>query len=182
MNVEEKNKKGSVSLKELELEKSKTMKIEPNLGITEEARKEIADSLMTILSSSYHLLIKTQNYHWNIRGILFKSIHELTEDQYKDIFDANDVIAERIRALGYLVPGSFQEFANRSILEEEDRKYSDMEMIYDLVKSHEALIWKIRNTIDLASDALDESTADMLTGRLRFHEKNAWMLRSFLEQ
>lgn len=171
----------TISLKELKIDKKERVKLEPNLGLSEDVREEIAKELATILASTYHLMIKTQCYHWNVRGVHFKPIHELTEAQYTEIFGMIDVIAERIRGLGFLTPAGLEEFQNQSIIEPANSKLHDLEMIADLVKSHEAVIWKTRNVINMASDNNDESTADMLIANLRFHEKTAWMLRSYLE-
>lgn len=171
----------STTINETNVNSLDRTQIKPQTGISEEARKTISEGLKKILANSYALMLKTQNYHWNVRGHLFKPVHELTEAQYEDLFAAIDVIAERIRALGVLAPGSFEKYADLSELGKNDEEYSGEEMIADLVKSHEAVIKMTRKLIPEAGDSVDEATVDLLTERLEFHEKNSWMLRSFLE-
>jgi starvation-inducible DNA-binding protein len=127
-------------------------------------------------------MLKTQNYHWNIRGKMFISVHNLTEEMYNELFPAIDVIAERIRSLGFLCPGSMEEFSDLGTVSENHKENSELEMVRDLVTANETVARKCRSLIGLASDHLDEATADLLTSRLALHEKNAWMFRSFLEQ
>ncbi len=165
--------------------KTKTPKhsaITPNLGISSANLEKIGKSLLEILTNTYALLIKTHNYHWNIRGTSFKPIHELTEDQYNELFAATDVIAERIRTLGLLVSASISYFAEHSSVKEPDSTGSDREMVKDLLESNEILVRMIRKAVPIADEASDEATSDLLTERLIVHEKASWMLRSFLEE
>lgn len=156
--------------------------IVPKIGLEDSAREKIAEGLTKILANSYALMIKTQNYHWNITGPLFISIHELTEEQYRELFEAVDVLAERIRSLGIKSPGSFTEFKKLASIPEPDSTLNDMDMLQDLTNSHEEIIRNAREVIKVASDNNDEGTADLLIARLEFHEKTAWMLRSFLQK
>ncbi|MFZ6051650.1 Dps family protein [Halocola ammonii] len=171
----------STTISDLNVTSLDRTQIKPQTGISDEEREKISEGLKKILANSYALMLKTQNYHWNVRGHLFKPVHELTEAQYEDLFQAIDVIAERIRALGVLAPGSFEKYSNLSVLDKNNEEYSGEEMIADLVKGHETVIKITRDLIPLAADTVDEATVDMLTERLEFHEKNSWMLRSFLE-
>ena len=156
--------------------------IEAELGLGKSDQERIAKRLGVALATSYHLLLKTHNYHWNVRGPLFKQIHDLTEDNYKAIFKSIDVIAERIRALGALVNADLERFHEKSILSNPSHTLNAEGMIADLVSSHEAISREYRNFIEMCGEAGDEGTADMLTAEMRFHEKTAWLLRSFLEQ
>lgn len=162
--------------------KSSQKVIVPKIGLDDKVREEIAEGLSRILANSYALMLKTQNYHWNITGPLFISIHEFTEEQYRELFEAVDVLAERIRSLGLKSPGAFSEFKKLSSIPEPNSSLSDMEMLQDLTDSNEEIVRNARDVIKLASDNNDEGTADLLISRLEVHEKNAWMLRSFLQQ
>lgn len=124
-------------------------------------------------------MLKTHNYHWNVKGELFKSMHDLTEDQYDDMFEAIDEIAERIRALGFDAPGTFKAYSQLSSIAEAKSGISALEMAADLTDSHENLIRNMRKALEVAESAADEVSVDLLTERLNVHEKAAWMLRSF---
>lgn len=154
-----------------------------DLGLQDDARQQIADGLGNVLADTYTLYLKTHYYHWNVTGNFFQTLHELFETQYQDLWAATDEIAERIRALGVFSPGTYKEFADRSTLDEDTPgDIPDAEtMVANLVKGHETVVRTIRPVLDQADDAGDEVTVDLLTGRLTFHEKTAWMLRSFLE-
>lgn len=169
------------TIKDISIETHEPTSIQPNLGIGTEGRTQVAEGLKEILSNSYLLMLKTQNYHWNIRGKMFISIHQLTETFYNDLFGAVDDIAERMRSIGHLAPGSFDEFAKYGELSPNRSKFSELEMVQDLVQANEILSRNCRKVIAIASENADEATADLLTVRLGVHEKNAWMLRSFLE-
>lgn len=148
-------------------------------GLDEDARASVVEYLNVILADHYLLMLKTHNYHWNVKGELFKSMHDLTEDQYNNMFDAIDEIAERIRALGFDAPGTFRSYAQLSSIEEAKMGISALEMAADLTASHENLIRNMRKALEKADQAGDEVSVDLLTERLNVHEKAAWMLRSF---
>merc|ERR1712054_680337 len=166
----------------LDYSNQRTSKLIVNTGIPEDQRKVIADGLAKVLADSYLLMIKTHLYHWNVKGGLFYTIHEMTEQQYTDLFEAIDVIAERIRALGYDSPGTISEFSQMSLIKDGKISPSESEIIADLLTSHEGIVRTIRDVMKDASKAGDEVTLDMLTGRSNVHEKTAWMWRSFLEK
>jgi starvation-inducible DNA-binding protein len=157
----------------------KTMEI--NIGISEENRKEIADALSRVLADSYMLYLKTHNYHWNVTGELFHSLHEQFEEQYTELADAIDEIAERIRALGYRAPGTFKEFNELTSIDEQQDEPEAMEMVRRLAIGNEQVLRTAREALEPANNAEDEATIDLLTERLHVHSKTAWMLRSHLE-
>lgn len=151
-----------------------------NIGISEEQRKAIADGLSVLLADSYTLYLKTHNYHWNVTGPMFQTLHTLFETQYNELALAVDEIAERIRALGEFAPGSYKEYAKLTNIKEADGIPNAEEMIKDLVKGQEAIAKTARSIVPVADDASDEVTLDLLTQRMNIHEKNAWMLRSLI--
>ncbi len=152
-----------------------------NIGIKENDRKKIADGLSHLLADSYTLYLKTHNYHWNVTGPMFQTLHLMFEAQYTELALAVDLIAERIRALGFPAPGSYHEFAKlTSIKEEGDGVPNANEMIRRLVEGQEAVTRTARSLFPVVDKASDEPTADLLTQRMQIHEKNAWMLRSLL--
>ncbi len=152
-----------------------------NIGIAENDRKEIADGLAKLLADSYTLYLKTHNFHWNVTGPMFQTLHLMFETQYTELALAVDLIAERIRALGFPAPGSYHEFAKlTSIKEEGDGVPNANEMIRRLVEGQEAVTRTARSIFPVVDKANDEPTADLLTQRMQIHEKNAWMLRSLL--
>lgn len=167
---------------DLDLKNQTHYKVKMDTGINEEDRKSIANGLSTILADSYNLMIMLHNYHWNVRGKNFRQIHLLTEEQYNDLFQAIDEIAERIRALGFIAPGSLQEFSKLTGLKEPNSRASENEMLADLLQSHEKIAKNLRKVIGKADEVSDEATADLLTERIDIHEKSAWMLRSMLEE
>ena len=138
------------------------------------------ENLEKTLATSYALALKTQNYHWNIVGGNFKSLHELFGTQYEELFDAIDEIAERIRALGSKVEGTFENFSKVSMIKSGNKNYDSDEMLKDLATDHEKLITFMKNSIKVAQDEEDEATADMFIGRIATHEKAVWMLNSSL--
>lgn len=156
-------------------------KMEINIGISEENRKEIADALSRVLADSYMLYLKTHNYHWNVTGELFHSLHEQFEEQYTELADAIDEIAERIRALGYRAPGTFKEFNELTSIDEQQDEPEAMEMVRRLAIGNEQVLRTAREALEPANNAEDEATIDLLTERLHVHSKTAWMLRSHLE-
>lgn len=152
-----------------------------DIGISEQDRKEIAEGLARVLADSYTLYLKTHNYHWNVTGPMFQTLHLMFEQHYNELALAVDEIAERIRALGAPAPGTYREFTELSSIEEDLDRPAATEMITRLVKGHEAVARTARSVFPLAERASDEPTADLLTQRLQVHEKTAWMLRSLLE-
>lgn len=155
------------------------MKID--IGIPEAQRIEIAEGLSRLLADSYTLYLKTHNFHWNVTGPLFSSLHTMFEEQYTELARAVDEIAERIRALGLFAPGSYRQYSEMSIIKEETGNPSAEEMIKQLVEGQEAVARTARSVFTATETANDESTADLLTQRMQIHEKNAWMLRSLLD-
>ena len=151
-----------------------------NIGMTDKQRETVAKGLSKLLADSYSLYLKTHNYHWNVTGPQFNSLHAMFEAQYTELATAVDEIAERIRALGHLAPGSYTEFAKLSSIKDGNNTKSANEMIKDLVEGQEAVVRTCREIFPAAEEASDEPTADLLTTRMQLHEKNAWMLRSLL--
>ena len=169
-------------IEDIKLQNQSHYKLKMNIGISDEDREVIAGGLSNILADSYSLMLMLHNYHWNVRGKNFRQIHLLTEEQYEDMFEAVDVLAERIRSLGHLAPGSFKEFSELSDLKEPNSTATENEMLADLLAAHEHISKHSRKVIQLADKVNDEATADLLTGRIDTHEKYAWMLRSMLEE
>ena len=155
--------------------------MEVNIGISEEHREKIAKGLSKVLADSYLLYLKTHNYHWNVTDELFHQLHEQFEEQYTELAEAIDVIAERIRALGFRAPGTFNEFKEITSIEEDTDQPKAMEMVKRLTQSNEQVIRTAREALKPANAAEDEATIDLLTERLTVHSKTAWMLRSHLE-
>jgi starvation-inducible DNA-binding protein len=151
-----------------------------DIGIDAPQRQQIADGLANLLADTYTLYIKTHAFHWNVEGPMFNTLHEMFMEQYTELWNALDLVAERIRALGFPAPGTGREFAKRTSIEETEGVPEAMEMVRLLMKGHEAVARTARQVFPLADDAGDESTADLLTQRLQVHEKTAWMLRSLL--
>ena len=151
-----------------------------DIGISEQARSEIADGLSRLLADTYSLYLKTHNFHWNVTGPMFNTLHLMFEQQYNELWIAVDLIAERIRSLGAFAPGSYSAFAELSSIPEATGVPSAEEMLADLVAGHEAVTRTARSVFPVADAANDESTADVITQRLQVHEKTAWMLRSML--
>ncbi len=152
-----------------------------DIGIDDDKRKAIADGLSHLLADTYTLYLKTHNYHWNVTGPMFNTLHLMFETQYNELALAVDLIAERIRALGYPAPGSYSQYAKLSVIKESETVPPAMEMIADLVKGQEAVIRTARKMFPHVEAASDEPTADLLTQRMQIHEKTAWMLRSMLQ-
>jgi starvation-inducible DNA-binding protein len=151
-----------------------------NIGINEENRDAIADGLSRLLADSYTLYLKTHNYHWNVTGPQFNTLHQMFEEQYTELATAVDEIAERIRALGIKAPGSYKEFVKLTRIEEGSGDESAEEMTRQLAIGQETVVRTAREAFPAADEARDEATADLLTQRMQLHEKNAWMLRSML--
>jgi starvation-inducible DNA-binding protein len=151
-----------------------------DIGIDENDRQQIAEGLCRLLADSYTLYLKTHRYHWNVTGPMFQTLHLMFEQQYNELALAVDLIAERIRALGVLAPGSYREFSLLSSVPEDDDDPDATEMIGRLVKGQESVVRTARSIFPVVEKARDEPTADLLTQRMQVHEKTAWMLRSLL--
>ncbi|MHB0968763.1 MAG: Dps family protein [Thermoanaerobaculia bacterium] len=151
------------------------------IGIPENQRNEIAAGLSRLLADSYTLYLKTHNFHWNVTGKMFQTLHLMFEAQYNELALAVDLIAERIRALGVPAPGTYREFVKLTSIKEEDRVPAAEEMIRILVEGQEAVVRTARSILPVADKANDQVTIDLLTQRMQIHEKTAWMLRSLLE-
>lgn len=158
--------------------KQKATKQSFDTGIDAKGRDKVVDGLIGCLAGTYTLLVKTHVYHWNVVGTMFLPLHELTEQHYKDLFQAADEIAERIRSLGHPAPLSFDDLKSQSPVEEERVNRSAADMLEQLVEDHEAICRDMREIADVADEAGDLVTADLLTQRLAFHEKAIWMLRA----
>ena len=151
-----------------------------DIGISESDRQAITDGLARLLADTYTLYLKTHNYHWNVTGPMFQTLHLMFETQYSELALAVDLIAERIRALGAPAPGSYREFGALSAVPEDDDHPDATEMIRRLVAGQETVARTARSLFPVVEGAHDEPTADLLTQRLQIHEKTAWMLRSLL--
>jgi starvation-inducible DNA-binding protein len=152
-----------------------------DIGIKEKDRRKIAEGLSHVLADSYTLYLKTHNFHWNVTGPMFNTLHLMFEQQYTELATAVDLIAERIRALDHPAPGSYKAFAKLSTIKEADGVPSAEEMIRQLVAGQEAVARTARTAFAAAEKGGDQPTADLLTERMQVHEKNAWMLRSLLK-
>jgi len=152
-----------------------------NIGISEKDRAAIAGELSKLLADSYTLYLTTHNFHWNVTGPLFNTLHAMFMTQYTEEWTALDSIAERIRALGHYAPGTYRQYAKLTSIKEPDTVPEAMEMVRILVEGNEAVAKTARAAFDKADAANDQPTADLLTQRLDVHEKNAWMLRSLLQ-
>jgi len=153
-----------------------------NIGINAADRAEISGGLSRLLADSYTLYLKTHNYHWNVTGPMFQTLHTMFEAQYTELALAVDAIAERIRALGEPAPGSYQAYVRlTSVADDGDEVPSAEAMIKNLVEAHETVVRTAREVFPIAERANDEPTADLLTQRMQVSEKTAWMLRSLLE-
>jgi len=155
-----------------------------DIGIPEEERRRIAQSLSVFLADAYTLYLKTHNFHWNVTGPMFNALHNMFEEQYTEQWNALDDVAERIRALGYNAPGSYAEFIELSSIKEEpglEKAPEWREMVRQLVEGNEAVCRSARQALEVADDGDDDPTEDLLTQRLQTHEKYAWMLRSLLQ-
>jgi starvation-inducible DNA-binding protein len=157
------------------------LEVRVNIGIDTQQRVAIAEGLSRLLADSYTLYLKTHNFHWNVTGPMFNTLHLMFESQYTEMATAVDLIAERIRALGVPAPGSYQQFAALSSIAEETGVPNARAMIQQLVDGQESVVRTARRVYELAAGANDQPSADLLTQRMQLHEKNAWMLRSLLE-
>ncbi len=154
-----------------------------NIGISEKDRSAIATGLSSLLADTYTLYLTTHNFHWNVTGPMFNSLHAMFMAQYTELWNAVDPIAERIRSLGVAAPGSYAQFASLTSLKDAPATPPKaMEMVRILMEGHEAVARTARGIFPLADAANDEPTADLLTQRLTVHEQTAWMLRSTLDE
>jgi starvation-inducible DNA-binding protein len=152
-----------------------------NIGISEKDRKKIAAGLARMQADTYTLYLKTHNFHWNVTGPMFQTLHLMFQTQYNETWLAVDIIAERIRALGFPAPGSYSEFAALTEIKDSKGVPNAKEMIRQLVDGQETVVRTARAVLPIAEAAGDQPTADVLTQRMTVHEQNAWMLRSLLE-
>jgi starvation-inducible DNA-binding protein len=154
-----------------------------NIGISDKDRAAIAAGLSRLLADTYTLYLTTHNFHWNVTGPMFNTLHAMFMAQYTELWNAVDPIAERIRSLGHPAPGSYAQFGQlASIKDAPATPPKALEMVRILVEGHEAVARTARSIFPLADEASDEPTADLLTQRLTVHEQTAWMLRSLLEE
>lgn len=151
-----------------------------NIGISKRDRAEISEGLGRLLADSYTLYLKTHNFHWNVTGPMFQTLHLMFETQYTELALAVDLIAERIRSLGFAAPGTYSAFSKLSSIKETDGVPKAEEMIQLLIEGQEAVVCTARSLFPTVNAAADEATADLLTQRIQIHEKTAWMLRSLL--
>lgn len=152
-----------------------------DIGISQPQREAIAHGLSRLLADTYTLYLKTHNFHWNVTGPMFQTLHLMFETQYTELALAVDLVAERIRSLGFPAPGTYKQYAALSSIKEEDGIPKAQEMIKLLVEGQEAVVRTARSLYPVVESAQDEATADLLTQRIQLHEKTAWMLRSLLE-
>lgn len=152
-----------------------------DVGIPEKARKAIAQGLSVLLADSYTLYLKTHNFHWNVTGPMFQTLHLMFETHYNELALAVDLVAERIRALGVFAPGSYAAYGKLSNIEEATDVPAATEMVRQLITGHETCAKTARALFPVAEEAGDQVTADLVTQRMQAHEKTAWMLRSLLE-
>ena len=155
------------------------MKID--IGISDKDRKEVVGGLKKLLADTYTLYLKTHNFHWNVEGPMFQTLHVMFMEHYTEMWNALDVIAERIRALGHYAPGTYAEFSELTSIKESKGVPKANKMIQEAIQGHEAVIRTIRGIFEAAEKAKDQTTMDVLTQRLDIHEKTAWMLRSLLK-
>ena len=153
-----------------------------DIGISGKDREKIAEGLSHLLADTYTLYLKTHNFHWNVKGPMFQTLHLMFETQYNELALAVDLIAERIRALGFPAPGTYKAYAKLSSIAETDGVPEARDMIRLLVEGQEAVVRTARKVFPVVDKAADEPSADLLTQRMQVHEKTAWMLRALLEK
>lgn len=153
-----------------------------SIGIKEEDRLKLSEGLSKLLADSYTLYLKTHNFHWNVKGPMFQTLHQMFEAQYTELATAVDLIAERIRALGYPAPGSYLQFSKLTSIKESDAVPAAREMIQQLVEGQESVARTARSMLPLVEACHDEVTSGLLVDRMEIHEKTAWMLRTLLEE
>jgi starvation-inducible DNA-binding protein len=153
-----------------------------DIGISKKDREKIAGGLSRLLADTYTLYLKTHNFHWNVTGPMFNTLHLMFMGQYTELWNSLDIIAERIRALDCPAPGTYREFARLTSIKESEGVPNATEMIRQLVEGQEIVAKTARSLFTIVEKANDQPTADLLTQRMQIHEKNAWMLRSLLEK
>jgi len=164
-----------------QVQRSDVTQLDDILGSVDPSRLDVADGLSKLLASSYALYLKTQNYHWNVRGPMFMTLHKLFEAQYTELADSIDIIAERIRALGFVAPGSLTSFAALSDVKDESGSPSANEMLEQLARDNAVVVLTAKLLYSLTADTDDEVTADLITQRIAVHERNIWMLNSLID-
>lgn len=152
-----------------------------NIGMSAKERENISKGLSRVLAESFLLYMKTHNYHWNVKGPMFQTLHVMFEEQYTELWTAMDAIAERIRSLGFPAPGTMKEYLKLATIKELDGVPSAEDMIRDVLAGSETVSRVSREVMEVAGAAGDDPTADLLTQRMQVHEKNAWMLRSLID-
>lgn len=153
-----------------------------DIGIAESERKKIAEGLSKLLADTYTLYLKTQNFHWNVTGPMFQPLHGMFEEQYINLAEAVDLIAERIRALGFFAPATYKEFSKLTSIDEQTGDISADNMIKALILGQEAVDKTARALLPILDKVNDQVTIDLLTQRMQYHEKTAWMLRSLRQK
>lgn len=156
------------------------MKTTPLPIVEDKDLQRVADALSNVLANTFIMYLKTHNFHWNVTGPMFHTLHQMFEEQYNELWLAVDAIAERIRSLGFTAPGTYGEFAKLTYLQESPVARTATEMIAELLRDHETTARTVRSALAVARTAVDAPTEDLLTQRLAAHEKAAWMLRSLL--
>lgn len=151
------------------------------IGIAEGDRKAIADGLMRLLADTYYLYSKTHGYHWNVTGPMFNTLHVMFMQQYTELWNSIDLIAERIRSLGFFAPAGYAKLSKLTSIPEDESVPAASQMLANLVQGHETVIRTARSILDAANKGNDQASLDLLTQRLDVHEKTAWMLRAMLE-
>jgi starvation-inducible DNA-binding protein len=152
-----------------------------DIGIEAKKREEIAGGLSRVLADTYTLYLKTHNFHWNVTGPMFQTLHLMFEVQYNELWLAVDLVAERIRALGFTAPGTYKQFVALASIQEDDGVPKAQDMVKKLVEGHETVCRTAREVFKVSDEVSDQPTCDLLTQRMQIHEKTAWMLRSLLE-
>ena len=153
-----------------------------NIEMTDQAKGDCAEALSRVLADTYVLYLKTHNYHWNVEGSMFRALHEMFEEQYRDLWNTIDEIAERIRALGHYAPGTHEKFKRfASVQDNEDVPPAD-DMLGELITDNETVARTIRSVISTTQAAGDEASADLMVSRLAMHEKQIWMMKSTLKR
>jgi starvation-inducible DNA-binding protein len=153
-----------------------------NTGISAAQRAAIVQGLSRLLADTYVVYLKTHNFHWNVEGPMFQTLHQMFMEQYTETWNAIDLIAERIRSLGEYAPGTYKQYAKLTRIQETEGVPAAEEMVRLLIEGQEAIVRTAREVLPLADEADDEPTLDLLTQRMQVHEKNAWMLRSLLKK
>jgi starvation-inducible DNA-binding protein len=151
-------------------------------GISTKQRGHIAQGLSRMLADTYLLYLKTHNFHWNVEGPMFQTLHVMFMEQYTEAWNAIDPIAERIRALGHYAPGTYKEYIKLGSIKETDGVPKALKMVQLLIDAQESVVRTARSVLPVAEEANDQPTLDLLTQRMDIHEKNAWMLRSLLKK